>query len=114
MQSKYGEKKIGPGGAARPRGGRDSSGLGQTSRPTSAVFVGRCEGLKGYIYDYGATSHPELYRRSKEAMIDYIRVEYDEGDAVAESILGRGAQYPNKPVNPPAGASRIDEEIWKR
>ncbi len=73
--------------------------------------MGQCEGLKGYTFDYGAANHPELYCRSKEAMLDYIRVNYEEGDAVAESILSRGVVYRNKPVDPPAGALRTDKEI---
>ncbi len=50
---------------------------------TSTGFVGRCNGLKSYVFDYGAPNHPELYQKSKEALLDYIRAEYDEGDAVA-------------------------------
>ncbi len=64
---------------------------GQNNRGAASAFVGRCEGLKGYVFDYGAPGHPELYRKSREAMLDYIRVEYEEGDAVAESILGGAA-----------------------
>jgi len=64
--------------------------------------------LKGCVFDYGAPSHPELYRQSKEALLDYIRVEYEEGDAVAESILGWGVKYPAKPTDPPAGAYRTN------
>jgi len=41
-------------------------------------------------------------------------VEFDEGDVVAESILSGAPTYPPKPSDPPAGASRTDEEIWKR
>ncbi len=81
---------------------------------SSAPFVGRCDGLKTYIFDYGSPSHPELYRKSKEALLDYIRVEYEEGNAVAKSILVGTPSYPPKPTDPPAGASRTDEEIWKR
>jgi len=103
------------GGGDRAGSTENERGAGAGSRariPT--VFVGRCDGLKQFTFDYGALSHPEQYRKSKEALLDYIRVEYDEGDAVAESILSGAPIYPTKPSDPPAGASRTDQEIWKR
>eukprot|EP00569_Conticribra_weissflogii_P002358 CAMPEP_0171338692 /NCGR_PEP_ID=MMETSP0878-20121228/7485_1 /TAXON_ID=67004 /ORGANISM="Thalassiosira weissflogii, Strain CCMP1336" /LENGTH=102 /DNA_ID=CAMNT_0011840499 /DNA_START=101 /DNA_END=407 /DNA_ORIENTATION=+ len=48
------------------------------------------------------------------SLLDYVCVEFDEGDVVAESILSGAPTYPPKPSDPPAGASRTDEEIWKR
>ncbi len=59
------------------QGGRLGGDLvrpGQKGKVASGGFVGFCDGLKGYIFDYGAASHPELYCKSKEAMLDYIRV----------------------------------------
>ncbi len=87
-QLKYGEKRLSPDLAAKSGLGGDAgrSGLRGWAVPSS-VFVGQCDGLKGYIFDYGAPGHPELYQKSKEAFLDYIRVEYEEGVAVAESIL---------------------------
>ncbi len=113
VQSKYGEKKVSPGGMVRLGGSGVLSHLGQKGKIPSTRFVGQCAGLKGYVFDYGDANHPELYCRSKEAMLNYIRVNYKEGDAVAESILNQGPIYPNKLVNPPAGASQTDKEIWK-
>ncbi len=109
-QLKYGEKKSPISGASRL--GVSGSGTSFKGRATTTgTFTGRCKGLKGYTFDYGAPGHPELYRKSKEVLLDYVRVECKEGDAVAESILGRVAAYPSKPTDPPAGASRTDEEI---
>ncbi len=114
-QLKYSAKRS-PAGAVN-RSGVDEPGKGtgpKTRGSGTTAFVGRCDALKSFIFDYGAPSHPELYRKSKEALLDYIPVEYEEGDAVAESILNAGPMYPPKPSDPPAGASRTDEEIWKR
>ncbi len=52
--------------------------------------------------------HPELYCKSKEAILDY------KGDTVTESILGQGTACPLTLFDPPIGTSRTDKEIWKR
>lgn len=114
-QLKYSAKKSA--GGESDRAGFSDAGRAPGPRTRvgmPAAFIGRCDGLKNFIFDYGAPSHPEQYRKSREALLDYIRVEYDEGDAVAESILGGAPIYPPKPSDPPDGASRTDEEIWKR
>ncbi len=67
---------------------------------SSALFVGMTKVLKAYIADYGDPGHLELYHKSKGVLLDYIRVEYDKGDMVAESILGGAATYPLKPLDP--------------
>ncbi len=113
-QLKYSAKRMPVGVVDRAclyEGGRGAGVRNQGSGPST--FVRWCDRLKSFIFDYGAPSHPELYRKSKEALLDYIRVEYAEGDAVAESILSAALAYPPKPSDPPAGALRTDEEIWK-
>ncbi len=76
----------------------------------SSVFVGCCNGLKNYIFNHGALSHPELYWKSKDSQSNYIRLEYKEGGAVAESILDGALAYPPKPSNPPARVLRTNKE----
>ncbi len=66
----------------------------------STTFFRLCDDLKIFIFNYGAPSHPELYHKSKKALLDYVWVEYEEGDTVAESILSGVPAYPpfNKPL----------------
>lgn len=91
-----------------------SPALAMKSRMVSfvSVFTGSCDWLEGIIFDYVEDSHPELYRKLKEALIDYIQAEYTEGDAVAESILAEGVIHP-KPLSPLTGALHTDKKIWK-
>ncbi len=72
-QMKYSAKK----GAMAVRGlGEGRKRVeGRTQSGGPAVFVGWCDGLKTFIFDYGAPNHPELYSKSKEALLDYVRVE---------------------------------------
>ena len=127
-QARYSGKRLGavsspPASGASPsmrtgvidglgRGGRQRVELGASG--SKVGMGGRCDALRDDIFDCGRPGHTELYRRSREAMLDYIRVTFDEGDAVAQSIVSGTAEYPSKPTDPPAGASRTDEEIWKR
>ncbi len=114
-QLKYGLKKVAVGGVTKSVPDGDAKGTVLRGCITSSsVFVGCCNGLKTYIFDYGALSLPELCRKSKDTLLNYIKVENEEGDAVAESILDGVLAYPPESSNPPARASRTNKEIWKR
>ncbi len=109
VQLKY-KKKVSLSGATKSTLGRSPAGMGGGDFFPANIFLGQCD----YIFDYCALSHQELYQKSNEALLDYIRVEYKEVDVVAKSILRQGAAYPPKPTNPLAGSSWMDEEFCKR
>ena len=118
-QSRYSAKKIATAGGPSSASSAAYGGTGGVARvkmgaQSATSRTGKCEAMKTDVLDYGEPGHTELYRRSREALLDYVRVEYAEGDAVAESILAGAAEYPPQPTDPPAGASRTEEEIWKR
>ena len=79
--------------AASGAGGSGHGGKGTSGKARgSAATPVRIEALKNNIFDFGEPGHTELYRRTRDAVLDYIRVNLKEGDAVAESILGEAVQ----------------------
>ena len=118
-QARYGAKGLGGTGGSSPSqpaaiGGGGAAGRLRASGQSTAAAKGKCEALKTDVFDYGEPGHTELYRRSREELLDYVRVEFDQGGAVAESIISGAAQYPPEPTDPAVGATRTQEEIWKR
>ncbi len=57
-QLKYGEKKVSPSGVVKSGIRREVGQVFLKGRASSGIFAGPCDGVKGYIFDYGALGHP--------------------------------------------------------
>lgn len=79
----------------------------------SNAIVGCYDSLKYFILNYGTPSYLELYHKSTDALLDYVQMKYEEGDAFAESILSGALAYLPKPFDPPDEVSRTAGDLWK-
>ncbi len=79
----------------------------------SKMFTGKCEGLRGEIFDCGQVKHLEVYHKTREAILNYIRVNFKEGDKTNKMLDARRIDpKPQPPV--PADWNDLGEmEYWK-
>ena len=79
---------------------------------TKKVFDGRCDELEGHIFDCGQPKHANLYNTTMEEIINYIRLNFKEGELVVCTIMMGKEVTIKKPVKP-VNNDETDLEIWR-
>jgi hypothetical protein len=100
----------------RPRRGRGNNG-NRTPRPNEAgprdaKFTGRCDDLKGEIYDCSSYNQVDGYTKTTQELAEYVGRTYS-GDAktTIETLVLPTFMYPEDPED---GASQTDRQKWQK
>ena len=107
------------GSAGRRRGYRGNRGDNRresagTPRSNDALFTGRIEALKGYIYDCSDIKQAEMFTKTTKEITHYVAREFGKGgDDVRRAIEALKLPEINKPDKPdPATSDEYDKIEW--
>ena len=73
--------------------------------------TGHGGGLEGHIIDCGQPKHADLYNTTMEEIVNYVRIEFKDGELVSRTIA-TGARIDLKKPEKPDNADETDIEIW--
>jgi hypothetical protein len=88
---------------------------GRFQKPVANVFEGRCDELKGYVYDCASTAKAaDMYTKTTREIAEYIGREYKYS-----AVLVRGIETLVEPTIPepddlPPGASALEQRKWEK
>jgi len=104
------DKKESPGGAKRfqPRNGfqRPAVALRQ------AKFEGKCDALKGHIYDYSDARQADLFTKTTKEIAEFVGRTYKYGSDTRLAVEGLALPTLTMPTDPDASASKTELKIW--
>ena len=84
-------------------------------RPAGKKFEGRCEALKGHVYDMTLPKETaNAYTTTTTEIAEYIGANYKLGNYTKRSIETLSPVQPTKPAPLGTGADDTDKEIWKQ
>ena len=92
---------------------------------TKEKFVGKCDELKGKVFDAAKYNQADEYNKVVEAIVEYVGVHFDKGTYVAEAIENKQLPTFTKPepektiVQDANGddvevVSDVDKMIWSK
>jgi hypothetical protein len=80
--------------------------------PTEAKFTGRCDELKGEVYDCSEYSQVDGYTKTTREIAEYVGRTYSANARTSvETLVLPTFDYPN---DPPEGATETDKVRWKK
>jgi hypothetical protein len=88
------------------RGGLGST-LGQ------GRFDGRCEALKGHVYDCRGGQQPDQYVKTTKELAVYVGQTFKQGSEIEEAIKTLELQELTQPKDPGEKASAGDKKLWE-
>ena len=104
-------------GASADKGKR-KSGAGVQRRQQPMIrqqrFEGKCEDLKGHIYDCSDSRQADLYTKTTKEIAEYVGKNYKYGNDVRLAVESLTPPTLTEPSDPPQGASQTRERIWEK
>lgn len=98
--------------ARRPNGGTTSTSAFAAG---GQKFEGRCDALKGHIYDYATPRvAADLYTKTTKEVAEYVGWTYKYGGDIHSAIEHGRKPSITKPVDVGKNASETDSLIWKK
>ena len=91
-----------PSGAGNKKGFRFKAAPGAI-KPVK--FEGRCDDLKGHIYDYSHAKRADQFAKTTKEMAEYVGRTYKHGGDIRLAVLNLGPPELPIPDNPPDGAN---------
>ena len=97
-------------------------GNAAATKTTTTESVGRCDELRGHMFDCGQPKHADMYNTTVEEIINHVRVSFGEGDLVARAISSGKKVVIRKPIKPEKitlddgtelEVDETDLEIWR-
>ena len=82
--------------------------------PPVVKFEGKCEQLKGYIYDCLSHKMADMYMRTTNEIAEYIGTNYKNGGDIRLALLNLRPPVVPLPADPPAGATQAALYIWQK
>jgi hypothetical protein len=112
---------------AEPPPDNVASGQGETARKAKGSrsrfhqkvpavgFEGKCDGLKGHVYDCAnAAKAADMYTKTTREIAEYIGREYKYSAVLVKGIEILAEPSIPKPDDLPDGASALDRRIWEK
>lgn len=94
------------------RASTDRSAAAAIPRP--AKFEGKCDDLKGYIYDCADAKQADAYTKTTKEIAEYVGRTYKYGSDARRSIEKLTTVTIERPADPPDNAGRTDIRIWEK
>ena len=101
----------GPSGTPNIEKGRHRGGGFRKVPPRQPKFEGKCEDLKGHIYDCSDSKQADIYTRTTKEVAEYVGKTYKYGNDVRLAIESLSPPAIQEPNDPPQGASRTQERM---
>ena len=80
----------------------------------STKFQGKCDDLKGHIFDCSDSKQADMFVATKKEIAEYVGREYTFGGDARLAVEELEKPTLTKPSDPPANASKTDEKIWEK
>jgi hypothetical protein len=120
-----GDEKTGDGTKVSSNDGRDNKdGSGSnkkhfspqkaTTGPRFTKFEGRCEELKGHIYDCSDAKQSDLFVKTTKEIALHIGQMYTYGGDIKIEVESLAMPTLKVPTDPAVGATKTEEFIWKK
>ena len=77
-------------------------------------FEGRCDGLKGHIYDCGSENQADIYTRTTKEVAEYVGANCKYGSDVRRAIETLSVPKLDEPEDPKPSATRTEIRIWEK
>jgi hypothetical protein len=85
-----------------------------TNQVRSTKFEGRCDDLKGHVYDYGEHKSADLFVTTTKEIANHVGRTYKSGGDIAEAILNLHLLMKTEPTDPIDPTDRISMKKWER
>jgi len=82
--------------------------------PRHTKFEGKCDDIKGHIYDCSDARQSDLFVKTTKEVAEYVGRTYKYGGDIWLAVENLELSIINKPSDPPAGATRTQECIWEK
>ena len=77
-------------------------------------FEGRCEGLKGHVFDCKGSGMAEQFAKTQKELAIYVGKEYKQGFEVKIGVETLTTPTLATPGNPPTNATSTETRIWEK
>ena len=82
--------------------------------PCSTKFEGRCEDLKGHIYDYRESKNADQFIQTTKEIKNYVGCTYKCGGDITAAINALAVTALAEPDKPDDPDNRIEMKKWER
>jgi hypothetical protein len=79
----------------------------------TSKFEGRCDELKGHIYDYGESKNADQFITTTKEVSNYVRRTFKNGGDMTEAIAAMAIPTRNEPDDPDDPDNRIELKKWE-
>jgi hypothetical protein len=86
----------------------------QTTSRSTTKFEGRCDDLKGHVYDYGEHKNADQFNTTTKEIIGYVGRTYKCGGDISAAITALEVPDIEEPDEPDNENSRIQMKRWER
>jgi hypothetical protein len=80
--------------------------------PHHAKFEGKCDDLKGHIYDCSSSRQVDLFAKTTKDIAEYVGRSYRYGMDIQRAIQEMEPPTIKKPEDPPEKATKTNNAIW--
>ena len=86
----------------------------QQQQPRAPKFEGRCDDLKGYIYDCNDSKQADAYAKTTKEVAEYVGRTFKYGNDVRLAIETMTVPTIPQPPDPAQNATRTEERLWEK
>jgi hypothetical protein len=76
------------------------------------LFEGKCDDLKGHIYDCSSSRQVDLFAKTTKDIAEYVGRSYRYGMDIQRAIQEMEPPTIKKPEDPPEKATKTNNAIW--
>jgi hypothetical protein len=77
-------------------------------------FQGKCDKLKGHIYDCSDSRQADVYSKTTKEIGEYVGHTYQYGSDVRQAVQTLAMPAMTVPADPADGATRSQERMWEK
>ena len=85
-----------------------------TNRHIPTKFEGKCDDLKGNIYDCSDARQSDLFAKTTKEIASYLGRTYKYGGDICLVVKNLEMVALDMPKDPPKGATRTENRIWEK
>ena len=81
---------------------------------TSTKFDGKCDDLKGHIYDCSDTKQSDIFATTTKEIAGYVGRTYKYGGDICIAVETLAITTFEVPTDPPANCTKTENRIWEK